>query len=62
MSTTLRAYRVGSSSRRPRTYNEGRVCGKRSCDTVLSRYNKAEFCHRHAPVNFPRLRGVITES
>jgi hypothetical protein len=31
------------------------------CDTRLSRYNNSEFCFRHAPVKYPRLRGVFTE-
>ncbi len=62
MTNSLRAFRVGSSSRRPRTFSDGRVCQSERCDTVLSRYNKADFCHRHAPVQFPRLRGVITEA
>lgn len=62
MTSTLRAFRVGASSRRPRTYRDDRVCNRDDCKTVLSRYNKAEFCHRHAPVHFPRLRGVIKEA
>ncbi len=60
MADTLRAHRIGASSRRPRTFVSDRVCARESCKTVLSRYNKHEFCHRHAPVHFPRLRGVIT--
>ncbi len=62
MAQILKAHKVGSSSRRPRTYTSERVCGSRECSTVLSTYNKAEYCHRHAPPVFPRLRGVITES
>jgi len=62
VNTALRAQRIGSSSRRPKTFDEDRVCRRPRCDTVLSRYNKTEFCHHHAPVRFPRLRGVITEA
>ena len=62
MSHTMRAQRVGSSARRPRTYHEGRVCGTKNCDTVISRYNRSEFCHTHAPAKYPRLRGVVTEA
>ena len=58
----LRAFRPGTSSRRPRAYSSDRVCEKDDCKTILSRYNKADYCHRHAPVHFPRLRGVITEA
>ena len=62
MAQVLKAHKVGSSSRRPRTYTSERTCDASDCSTVLSRYNKAEYCHRHAPPVFPRLRGVITES
>jgi hypothetical protein len=62
MPQVVKAHKVGSTSRRPRTYTSERVCGHRECSTVLSRYNKAEYCHSHAPRVFPRLRGVITES
>ncbi len=58
----LRAFRPGANARRPRAYSDDRVCERDGCKTILSRYNKAEFCHRHAPVNFPRLRGVISET
>ena len=62
MSHNMQAQRVGSSARRPRTYNEGRVCGSKGCKTVISRYNRSDFCFTHAPPTFPRLRGVVTEA
>jgi hypothetical protein len=27
----------------------------------VSRYNRSEFCFSHAPVHFPRMRGVFTD-
>lgn len=33
-----------------------------SCETVLSRYNKREACHVHAPVKFPRIRGRFEDA
>lgn len=62
MSDILRASRPRGRSRRPKTADEGRVCGDESCDTILSRYNRAEFCNTHKPVKYPRLRGVLKES
>ena len=62
MSDTLKANKVGSRSRRPKTYTKGRVCAHKACDTRISQYNKAEFCYTHAPARYPRLRGVVTES
>jgi len=62
VSSGLKAQRIGSSSRRPRTFDKGRVCTNARCDTVISRYNQSESCYRHSPVSFPRLRGVITEA
>jgi hypothetical protein len=57
----MRASRPGNRSRRPRTFGTNRVCFTEGCDTVLSRYNRAEFCHRHAPITYPRLRGVFSD-
>ena len=61
MSDILKATRPRGRSRRPKTYQEGRVCAAPGCTTVLSRYNRDEYCHRHQPVRYPRLRGVLTE-
>ena len=62
MSDIMKASRPQGRSRRLKTYDEGRVCGTDGCKTVLSRYNRAEFCHTHKPVKYPRLRGVLTQS
>ena len=49
--------------RAPRVYADDRVCRHRGCTTRLSRYNRREFCHVHAPLRFPRIRGrVVTDS
>lgn len=57
----MRANRPGASSRRPKTYTAGRVCGFDGCETLVSRYNRSDFCFSHRPVNYPRLRGVFSE-
>jgi hypothetical protein len=62
MSDIMKASRPKGRSRRPKTFDEGRVCVSKECDTVLSRYNRAEFCHTHRPVKYPRLRGVLSGS
>jgi hypothetical protein len=62
MSEIMRASRPQGRSRRPKTYAAGRVCAAEGCDTILSRYNRAEYCNTHKPVKYPRLRGVLTES
>ncbi len=37
-----------AAGRRPKkTYDGGRYCAHSGCDTVLSRYNKNDFCWRH---------------
>ena len=59
--TILRASRPRGRSRRPKTYDGGRVCAAPDCETLLSRYNRADFCHSHRPVRYPRLRGVFSE-
>lgn len=55
---TLKGKRIrGRRSRRPKTVERERVCADPTCDTQLSRYNSRKFCHVHAPVRFPRVRG-----
>lgn len=60
MSDILKASRPKGRSRRPKTYDEERTCAGTDCTTKLSKYNRAEFCHNHRPVRYPRLRGVLT--
>ena len=59
--TMLRGARPGNRRRRPKTYAEGRVCADDACDTLVSRYNRSEFCFSHSPVKYPRMRGVFTD-
>jgi hypothetical protein len=59
MSETYKGERIQSGRRPSRTYANGRVCAHQGCGTRLSMYNRREFCHVHAPVRFPRVRGRI---
>ena len=59
--TVLQGARPGNRRRKPKTYGQGRTCADASCATVVSRYNRSEFCFSHAPVHFPRMRGVFTD-
>ena len=45
--------------RRSRTYPKGRVCAEEGCTTILSVYNRSEFCWQHEPAepNDPRDSG-----
>lgn len=60
-SSTIRGSRLISSRRRPAATDDRRVCADDTCGTVLSRYNTSEMCHRHQPIRFPRVRGVVAE-
>jgi hypothetical protein len=55
----LRGNRVRGRLRAPKATDEHRVCMQAECDTVLSRYNKREFCYAHAPTHIPRIRGRV---
>jgi hypothetical protein len=49
---------------RDRTEEEGhvathRICDDAGCDTLLSRYNDAQFCALHQPMITPRMRGKV---
>lgn len=59
MSDTVRGAAIKGVTRPSKRFETGRVCAKKGCPTKLSQYNKAEFCHVHAPVRFPRVRGKI---
>jgi len=56
----MKASRPAGRSRRPKTFEEGRVCAAPGCTTVLSKYNRSEYCNVHKPVKYPRLRGVLS--
>ncbi len=55
----LKGKRIVGSARAPKQINESRTCAAKTCGTVLSRYNRREFCFAHAPAKFPRVRGRI---
>jgi hypothetical protein len=57
----IRAARPGSRIRRPRQYGRDRVCSSPGCDTVISRYNRADTCFTHKPVTYPRIRGKFSD-
>ena len=41
-----------SSSTKVESYAMGRVCERDQCTTVLSRYNKSDYCSVHEPRTF----------
>jgi hypothetical protein len=55
----MKGRRMLASGRAPKTVTEDRTCAHKGCVTVLSRYNRKEYCYSHAPTKFPRLRGRI---
>jgi hypothetical protein len=61
MTDIVRGAAIKGMTRPSKRFNEGRVCAKKGCSTKLSQYNKAEYCHAHAPVRFPRVRGKIMD-
>lgn len=61
MSDIVKGAAIKGMTRPSRRFAVGRECAKPGCDTKLSQYNKAEFCHAHAPVRFPRVRGKILD-
>lgn len=62
MTDTVRGAAIKGMTRPSKRFETGRVCAKQGCETKLSQYNKAEYCHAHAPVRFPRVRGKIVDS
>lgn len=61
MTDTVRGAAIKGVTRPSKRFIQGRVCARPSCKTKLSQYNKAEYCHAHAPVRFPRVRGKILD-
>lgn len=59
MSDTLSGKAIKGISRASRRYGGDRICAESSCATKLSTYNKRDYCHVHAPIKFPRVRGRI---
>ena len=59
----LKGKRRLGSGRAPKALVDERTCARDGCETLLSRYNKREFCYTHAPTKFPRLRGrIVTDA
>ncbi len=59
----MKGRRMLGNGRAPKALAEDRTCARDDCDTLLSRYNKREYCYSHAPTKFPRLRGrIVAES
>jgi len=61
MTEIVRGSAIKGVTRPSKRFAEGRVCSKPGCGTKLSRYNKSDYCHAHAPVRFPRVRGKILD-
>ena len=61
MTDIVRGAAIKGVNRPSKRFTTGRVCAKPGCTTNLSQYNKAEYCHAHAPVRFPRVRGKIMD-
>ncbi len=61
MTDTVRGAAIKGVSRPSKRFSQDRVCSKPGCETRLSQYNKAEYCHAHAPIRFPRVRGKILD-
>lgn len=61
MTNTVRGAAIKGVTRPSKRFSTDRTCAKKSCTTKLSQYNKAEYCHAHAPIRFPRVRGKIMD-
>jgi hypothetical protein len=61
MSDIVKGAAIKGVTRPSRRFAVGRVCSKQGCETKLSQYNKTDYCHAHAPVRFPRVRGKILD-
>lgn len=61
MSEIVRGAAIKGVTRPSKRFKQGRVCAQKGCETKLSQYNKAEYCHAHAPIRFPRVRGKILD-
>lgn len=59
MADTLKGQRLQGGIRPSRSYEKGRTCKIEECPTKISMYNRREYCHVHAPLKFPRVRGRI---
>ena len=61
MSEIVKGAAIKGAARPSKRFATGRECANPGCETRLSQYNKAEYCHAHAPIRFPRVRGKIMD-
>jgi hypothetical protein len=61
MSDIVKGAAIKGVTRPSRRFDVNRFCAKQGCETKLSQYNKSDYCHAHAPVRFPRVRGKILD-
>ena len=59
MSDIVKGASIKGVNRPSKDFGSGRICKQGDCDTKLSRYNRRDHCHAHAPVKYPRVRGRI---
>ncbi len=57
ISNPISGVKLGARARRPKTEDAGRRCTSPGCETILSIYNRREFCSAHRPIAFPPSRG-----
>ena len=57
MSRYINAYNLGRLPKKSKTIDGQRTCKESNCSTVISIYNKADFCNNHKPIKYPRVRG-----
>jgi predicted nucleic acid-binding Zn-ribbon protein len=54
-------YQTGTKykvARKNKVYAEGRNCLEKGCITILSKYNKFDYCSNHLPYRQARVRGA----
>ena len=56
MSNYINAYNLGRLPKKSKTVNEERTCKEGNCSTIVSKYNKSDFCNNHKPIKCPRDR------
>ena len=59
MSDVVKGATIKGVNRPSKDFGAGRTCKQGDCVTKLSRYNRRDHCHAHAPVKYPRVRGRI---
>ena len=57
MSKYINAYNLGRLPRKSKINTDKRECKSDNCSTIVSQYNKTDYCNNHRPVKYPRVRG-----